>query len=233
MTNIRRFSFNPLCEECSVVWGPGAKDCVIIDPGSSNAEERGVLDGFLTSQMLRPAAILLTHAHLDHICDCSRLQEAYDIPIYLHPDDLPTKDEFAKIAPTFGFPSESALFRTVAVSDGGSVTEAGISFKVIHTPGHSPGSVCYLLEKDGILFSGDTLFAGTIGRTDLPFGDYDRLMRSITDKLMTLPDGTAVLPGHGATTTIADERNGNPLLEPFNIKEEEPDPDAPPIRIHP
>ena len=110
---------------------------------------------------------------------------------------------------------------------------AGLTFEVIATPGHTPGGVCWLVRDEKLLFTGDTLFAGAIGRTDLSFGEYDDEIRSIMEKLMLLDGDIRIFPGHGPASTIADERTGNPFLEPFNEPEEEPDPDQPPIIIRP
>ena len=110
---------------------------------------------------------------------------------------------------------------------------AGLTFEVIATPGHTPGGVCWLVRDEKLLFTGDTLFAGAIGRTDLSFGEYDDEIRSIMEKLMLLDGDIRLFPGHGPASTIADERTGNPFLEPFNEPEEETGPDQPPIIIRP
>ena len=124
-----------------------------------------------------------------------------------------------------GFTQPDKGFSTTDISDGETITAAGLGFKVITTPGHTPGSVCYLNEKYGVMFTGDTLFAGSIGRTDLPMGEYDDLIRSIMDKLMGLDGDTDILPGHGGRSSIGWERTHNPFLEPFNEKEEEYNPE--------
>ena len=123
-------------------------------------------------------------------------------------------------------------FKTTDIHDSDTLSAAGISFNVIATPGHSPGGVCYYIQDEGVLFSGDTLFAGAIGRTDLGYGEYDDEIRSIMEKIILLDPSVKVYPGHGPATTIGDERTGNPFLEPFNEPVEEFNPDAEPVVIH-
>ena len=123
-------------------------------------------------------------------------------------------------------------FKTTDIHDADTLSAAGISFDVIATPGHTPGGVCYYIRDEGVLFSGDTLFAGAIGRTDLGYGEYDDEIRSIMEKIILLDPSVKVYPGHGPATTIGDERTGNPFLEPFNEPEEEFNPDAEPVVIH-
>ena len=129
-----------------------------------------------------------------------------------------------------GFPEPDTDFTRTDLAEG-PLSVAGMDFEVIATPGHSPGSVCYLEREAGILFSGDTLFAGSIGRSDLPGGEYDDLIRSILEKLLPLDPATRIFPGHGPSSTLGQERTGNPFLEPFNEPEEEPDPDLEPVVI--
>lgn len=231
MLNIHNFCFNLLRTQCYIL-DSGGKECVIVDPGDAEQEERDALDSFLSERGLEPVAILLTHAHFDHFFDSARLQRKYGIPVYIHPKDAAIVAYSASIAPRFRTERPDGDFKTTPVEDGDRLDLAGLHFQVIHTPGHTPGGVAYLLPENGVLFSGDTLFAGTIGRTDLEFGEYDDEIRSIMEKLIILPGETAVYPGHGPATTIAAERESNPMLEPFNEPEEEPDPDAAPISIH-
>ena len=177
--------------------------------------------------------MLLTHGHLDHIGGAAELQRRYGIPVYMNEDDRkvienpdPRLSRLWKRFPDTGFSIS-------AVRDGDRVEAAGLTFEVIATPGHTPGGVCWLVRDEKLLFTGDTLFAGAIGRTDLSFGEYDDEIRSIMEKLMLLDGDIRIFPGHGPASTIADERTGNPFLEPFNEPEEEPDPDQPPIIIRP
>lgn len=220
MLNIRIFNFNLFQERCMVVWdrGPGA---VIFDPGFSRAAERDALYACVEREKLRPEAILLTHAHFDHILGAAECARHFGIPVYLHPEDRRCLEQLAPMADAFRMPRADTAFPTLDVEDGQRLSLAGIEWEVIHTPGHSPGSVCYYCSASGDLFCGDTLFAGSIGRSDLPCGDYDREIVSIMEKLLPLPGPTRVHPGHGGDTTISDERTGNPFLQPFNEIDED------------
>ena len=178
------------------------------------------------------AAVLLTHAHPDHICGASLLQKKYGVPVYMNAADRPTLEHAPAMTRQYGLPCPETDFSTTAVEDGEIIRAAGLEFKVITTPGHSPGGCCYLLEEGKMLFSGDTLFAGTIGRSDLFGGEYDDLIRSIMEKLIFLDPEIVLCPGHGPESTIGQERNTNPFLEPFNEPEEEFDPDLKPVVIN-
>lgn len=217
MLHTRIFSFNPLGTNCVVLWADGSRRCTVVDPGmSSDSGARELLDYF-SREDLAPDAILLTHGHFDHVWGVERLLELYPVPVYMHPADKGLLADGSTAFP--GAQSIKMLrhsFSTEDVADGDVISTAGVDWKVIHTPGHTPGGVCYWSEENGVLLSGDTLFAGSIGRTDLQGGDYDVLMASIKEKLLNLPGDTDVIPGHGQPTTIAREGMYNPFLEPFN-----------------
>lgn len=208
---------------------------VIVDPGFLE-DEVGELYDYLESGAgngpIVPEAVLLTHSHFDHMLAAKVLQDRYGIPVYMHPDEKVTLQLDSKYVAKENIRGFQPDFRPTPVADG-DILSFGMQFRVIATPGHTPGGVCYYEEKAGVLFSGDTLFAGTIGRTDLEYGDYDSLIRSIMEKLILLPGCTEVYPGHGRPTTIASERVNNPFLEPFNEEPEDFDPDAvEPVIIH-
>lgn len=219
---LKHFYFNPFREHCAVI-SDGAGIAAIVDPGAMTPDEKEELTGHIGSGGLVPAAILLTHAHIDHIFAVKYLQEKYGIPVYLHPDDKDMLEFSREVAGDFGIPTPDIDFITTPVCDGQIIRTGELTFKVIHTPGHSPGSVCYHDESDSILFSGDTLFAGTIGRSDLKGGDYDKEIVSIMEKLIILDPATEIFPGHGCCSSIGTERVSNPFLEPFNEPEEMPD----------
>ena len=221
MLHTRIFQFNPLGTNCVVLWADGSRFCTVTDPGMSSDEgERELLD-YLSREGLTPDAILLTHGHFDHVWGVERLLAKFQVPVYMHPAD---KGILADGASAFrGMQCMSFLchnFPTVDMNDGDEVTTGGVTWKVVYTPGHTPGGVCYWSEENAVLLSGDTLFAGSIGRTDLTGGDYDQLMASIKERLLNLPGETDVIPGHGQPTTIAREGMYNPFLEPFNEPEE-------------
>jgi len=220
MLHTRIFQFNPLGTNCMVLWADGSKTCTVADPGMSSDEGEQELLSFFAREGLTPDAILLTHGHFDHVWGVERLLARFAVPVYMNSADGGILRDGASAFR--GMQSMKMLrhdFPTVDVADGDVVTTGGVSWKVIGTPGHTPGGVCYWSEDNNLLLSGDTLFAGSIGRTDLQGGDYDALMASIKDKLLNLPGETDVLPGHGQPTSIAREGMYNPFLEPFNEPE--------------
>lgn len=215
MINIKTFSCNPFQEKCYIAWdrtGCG----VIIDPGCYDEAEVSELEQFIASKGIRPSAILLTHGHFDHIFGVVRLSERYGIPVYMKKEDGVILLNNGKLASTFGLKSPDVNFKTTDVAGGQQLDFGEMSFSVIETPGHTPGGVCYYSKADKVVFTGDSLFAGSIGRTDGPLGDYDKLIVSIMDNIMGIDGDTDVLPGHGPSTTIGYERTNNPFLQPFN-----------------
>ncbi len=219
MLNILQFSFNLFQERAAIAWREEGR-CVAVDPGFYKPEEEKEFLAALQEHDLKPEAVLLTHAHPDHIYGVKRLQELYGIPVYMHPAEKAVLEYDGEMAARFRLKAPDCSFKCTGISDGEAVEAAGIRFEVIATPGHTPGGVCFLDREDGVLFSGDTLFAGAIGRTDFKYGEYDDEIRSIMEKLILLDPGTQVCPGHGPNTTIGHERTHNPFLEPFNEPEE-------------
>lgn len=159
-------------------------------------------------------AIILTHAHLDHIEGVATLAGRTSAPIHLHPDDRPLYDAAGQQAAMFGYDFPPPPPPDEALEPGRALMLGRCSFEVRHTPGHSPGHVILYSEEAGLAFVGDVVFAGSIGRTDLPGGDYQQLMRSIRQRVLTLPDQTQLYAGHGPVTSVGHERAGNPFLVP-------------------
>ncbi|MER6512348.1 MULTISPECIES: MBL fold metallo-hydrolase [unclassified Nonomuraea] len=211
---IAGFPAGALQTNCYVVAPAAGEECVIVDPGQDAAE--GV-DELLREHRLKPVAVLLTHGHLDHVWSVAPVCGARDVPAWIHPDDRHLLSD-----PSAGWGGGVSLFGDIRLSepddvrelsDGAALSLAGLDLVVDHTPGHTRGSVSFRLPGDEIMFSGDLLFAGSIGRTDLPGGDYPTILNSLATKCLPLPDDTVVLPGHGPQTTIGRERATNPYLK--------------------
>ena len=227
MIHIEHFTFNAFQERALVVWD---KDgfCAFVDPGFSSDTEKNTLTDFVAKKDLKPVCIMLTHAHLDHIFGVAELAHTYNIPIYMHEKEKYTIEVCNPfLCKNFGLPMPEAFETTSMeltqeqISAGKAIKVGSLCFEIIETPGHSVGGVCFLEKNEKVLFSGDTLFAGAIGRTDHPGGDYDLLMKSIFEKLMCLDGDITVIPGHGPDTSITTERMTNPFLMPFNEPYEE------------
>jgi hydroxyacylglutathione hydrolase len=195
---------------CTILGDPDSGQAIVVDPGD---EVEKVLAA-LRRHGLRCTAILNTHAHIDHVGANQPLKEATGAPVMLHEADLPLYDNLRIQAEWIGgLIPEPARADVGHVTDGDRVTAGALTAHVLHTPGHTPGSICFHVREGGpLLLSGDTLFAGSIGRTDLWGGDFDQEIASIRQRLLTLGDTTRVIPGHGPETTIGWERQRNPFL---------------------
>lgn len=203
----------PLGVNCYIVGDEETREALVIDPGGN---ARDILDT-LRREQLKLVAIVATHAHFDHLFALSELRAATRAPFLLHVDEAPVLANASIGARLFGFVFGQPAPADRLLREGDEVRVGSLAFQVIHTPGHSPGGMCLL--RDRVVFVGDTLFQSGIGRTDLPGGDYGTLMRSIRDKLLTLPDDTMVYPGHGDATTIGEEKRSNPFLQPLRTGE--------------
>ena len=184
-------------------------DCLIIDTG---LDARPILD-FLSQNSLSPAAVVLTHGHIDHIVALDAIRPAFPkLKVYIHRLDAPAlSDPYRNLSEMMGAPFRTAPADRL-LEDGDTIEEAHLALIVLHTPGHSPGGISLYAPDDGILFTGDTLFAGSIGRTDFPLAGMDQLAQSIRQKLYTLPDETVCYPGHGPQTTIHSEKKHNQFI---------------------
>ncbi|MFC4533455.1 MBL fold metallo-hydrolase [Sphaerisporangium dianthi] len=200
---------------CYVVAPAAGEECVIVDPGQDVVEG---LDDMLREHRLKPVAVLLTHGHIDHVWSVAPVCGAKDVPAWIHPEDREMLTDPGK---GLSLMARQQLFGGLRftepddvreLSDGAVLEIAGMAITVDHAPGHTRGSVTFRLPDERVMFSGDLLFAGSIGRTDLPGGDYPTILRSLGGVCLTLPDDTTVLPGHGPKTTIGRERATNPYL---------------------
>ena len=208
---IYREVFSPIQVNTYIVEGDGG-ECIIIDCGCYGAEEEARLEGFLGARKLKPRLLLNTHCHLDHIFGNPFMLKKYGLRSWFHEGDRYNHTTAPKHALMFGLDMEAPPEPEGHLSDGEVVIAAGLSFKVIAVPGHSPGGIAFYFEKESAVFTGDALFAGSIGRSDLPGGDHEQLMIKIRNRLFTLPPDTVVYPGHGPETTIREEMRSNPFF---------------------
>lgn len=199
----------PLACNCSIFGDEASGEAIVVDPGDDVEEIQRILE----RHGLQVRAIVITHAHIDHIGGAHQLKTFTGAPVYLHPADLAVYDQLEMQAAWLGLwpPPRVQVDRMLA--EGDQLKLGGVSFEVLHTPGHTPGSICLWIPAEKKLVAGDTLFRDSIGRTDLPGGDAEQILRSIRDKLLVLPEDTFVIPGHGPTTTLGRERQHNFFLQ--------------------
>jgi glyoxylase-like metal-dependent hydrolase (beta-lactamase superfamily II) len=202
------FPVGPLACNCSVLADETTLRATVIDPGADIEKVLAVLK----QHRLTVEQIVVTHAHIDHVGGAERLKRLTGAPIYMNQHDLPLLKMMDMQAGWLGVPVPEVAAPDVDASDLLTLTIAGEPAQVLHTPGHTEGSICLHLPTPQLLLAGDTLFAGSIGRTDLPGGDLRKILRSLKERLLTLPDATRVVPGHGPETTIGQERETNPFL---------------------
>ncbi|MDA3815901.1 MAG: MBL fold metallo-hydrolase [Prolixibacteraceae bacterium] len=209
---VKIFPFNPLQENTFVLYDDTG-ECAIVDPGCFNDEEFKQLDSFITENNLKPVKLINTHCHFDHIFGVDRCREKYGLQWEAHPDDAFLVESAPSQGAMFGMNMAHIEPAEKALNEGDAIKFGNTTLQLFHVPGHSPGSLCFYDAESGNLIVGDVLFRGSIGRTDLPKGDYDTLIGGIKQKLLPLPNGITVFPGHGPTTTIANEIEGNPFLQ--------------------
>ena len=211
MLKIETFVFNPFQENTYVV-SDDTKECIILDPGCYFDEEKQKLTGYIAENELKPKYIVHTHGHIDHAIGTNFLKEKYSIQAIMHEDDLELLRRNSEFGESIGIEIDQPSDPEIFISEEETISFGNTDFKVIHAPGHSPGSIVLLNESEKILFSGDVLFRRGIGRTDLTGGDHITLIESIEEKLLVLDKDVEVYPGHGEKTTIGEEKNENPLL---------------------
>jgi glyoxylase-like metal-dependent hydrolase (beta-lactamase superfamily II) len=210
MIKILKFQFNPIEVNTYVVYDE-IGECIIIDAGCSNAVENETLQNAIDKKNLKPTKLICTHGHFDHIMGNRFVCSAYKIETYINKNDLSNVEAAASHGFYFGVEIVPPPIPQNFLDDGDEIKFGNSSLTVIFTPGHTRGGICLYSAADKLLFSGDTLFADSIGRTDLPGGNYDVLMNSL-QKLMQLPDDTNVFCGHGQETTIGYEKSTNPFI---------------------
>lgn len=204
------FPVGPLQCNCSILGDEATHEAIAIDPGENIPE----ILARLAKHGLTLKQIIVTHAHIDHVGGAAKLNALTGAPVILHAKDLPLLGMMDIQASWLGVPTPDVRQPDGTADDGLRLGVATIPIEVVHTPGHTPGSISLYLDKENLLLAGDTLFAGSIGRTDLPGGDGRQILQSIRDRLLVLPDDTEVVPGHGPETSIGEERQSNPFLQP-------------------
>ena len=209
--NIKIFHFN-MIQVNTVVCFDETKNGIIVDPGMSSKEEEKMLLDFIAKENISIKYILNTHPHFDHILGNAFCVKEFQTPLVAHKAGLPIYENAAMDASAFGFPTCNYPKYDIFINDDEDLTFGNQVWKTIYTPGHAEGSVCFFDKNNKLLIAGDVLFAGSIGRTDLPTGNFHQLIQSIKDKLLPLGDEVVVIPGHAETTTIGNEKMYNPYL---------------------
>jgi hydroxyacylglutathione hydrolase len=212
MWQLQSFTFSPLAENTYLLWN-GNKHCVIIDPGCYTAAERQTLQSFITANELQPRLLLNTHCHLDHVFGEKWVAETYGLVPHIHLNEQFVMQFAEASGQMWGIPftNYTGPFRFLA--EGQTLHLGEDELQVLYIPGHSPGHVCFYCPAQGFVVAGDTLFTGSIGRTDLPGGNHITLIERIKSELFSLPDDTIVYPGHGGSTTVGEEKRSNPFLQ--------------------
>jgi glyoxylase-like metal-dependent hydrolase (beta-lactamase superfamily II) len=207
------FAVNPFEMNCYIYYDEKSNEGVIIDPGAYTPYEKNLIEKFINTNGLNIKLILNTHGHIDHILGNVWAKELFNVPLLMHKDDLPLIEHSVEQGKMFGidFPKPSLPDKYISEND--KIEVGDTTFEIIHTPGHSPGSVCFVDEKNKIIFGGDCVFKGSVGRTDLWMGDMDVLLDSINNKIFKYGDDFIIYPGHFEETTIGEEKRSNPFLQ--------------------
>ncbi|NND07554.1 MAG: MBL fold metallo-hydrolase [Saprospiraceae bacterium] len=208
---VTSLTFNAFQENTYIISTSG-KEAVIIDPGCHSSEEKMRLDKHIVDQGLQVKALLNTHCHIDHVFGNKFVVEKYRVKLYTHKGELPVLAAVPQVATMYGLPTEVSPPPDEFLAQGDKFKLGSTELLVLFMPGHSPASIGFYCEEENYVIAGDVLFDGSIGRTDLPGGNFDTLIQSIRSELLTLPDHTIVYPGHGESTTVGKERASNPFL---------------------
>lgn len=208
---VASFTFNDFSENTYVLYDE-TKECAIIDPGCFKAHEQKQLTGFIEEHQLTPVLLVNTHCHIDHILGNSYISNKYNLPLHLHKDELKTYTDTGRWAQFFGMVTDDIPEKQVYINEGDTLSFGNTALQILFTPGHSVASLSFYHSESAQLISGDVLFYESIGRTDLPGGNFETLISSIRTKLFVLPDHTRVYSGHGPATSIGHEKTHNPFL---------------------
>jgi glyoxylase-like metal-dependent hydrolase (beta-lactamase superfamily II) len=211
MLTVTSFMFSPVQENTYVVYNQSG-DCCIIDPGCYFGNERNELKEFIQDAGLSPKYLLNTHCHLDHVFGNKFVHETWGLTLHLHEKEVPVLEYAPSFGVSWGLPFDNYEGDLIFLREGEAIRLGNDTLHILFTPGHSPGHVCFYAEAEQFVIGGDVLFRQSIGRTDLPGGDFDTLITSIHKQLFVLPDEVVVYPGHGPETTIGYEKVHNPFL---------------------
>jgi glyoxylase-like metal-dependent hydrolase (beta-lactamase superfamily II) len=211
MINVHYFSFGPFQENTYVLWDE-TKECIVLDPGNNNSSENKKLSDFISQNNLNLKRLILTHGHIDHINGNKYVFDTYGLLPEVHKDDVYFIEKHLSSATMYGLHAEQSPMPKTFINEGDIIKFGNSTLQTLHTPGHSPGSISYYNLEDKFIIGGDVLFYGSIGRSDLPMGNHDILIKSIKEKLIPLGDDMKVYSGHGMPTTIGFERMNNPFL---------------------
>ena len=211
MINVHYFAFGPFQENTYILWDD-TKECIILDPGNNNASENKKLSAFISEKQLNPKRLILTHAHIDHINGNKYVFDTYGLLPEVHKDDVYFIEHHLASATMYGLHAEQSPMPKSYIAEGDVIKFGNSALNTLHTPGHSPGSISYYNLEDKFIIGGDVLFYGSIGRSDLPMGNHDTLIKSIIEKLIPLGDDMKVYSGHGIPTSIGFEKINNPFL---------------------
>lgn len=208
---IKAFTFNPFQENTYILYDE-TKECVIIDPGCNSVAEQNQLKQFIEKEKLKPVRLLNTHCHLDHIFGNHWVAETYGLPLEANEKEIPMLSYSEQASAMYGVPMQTSPAIEIFLTEKDIITFGTQKLSILFTPGHSPGSICFYHKESNCLIAGDVLFRESIGRTDLPMGNHEDLLRSIKTKLFLLPKETKVYSGHGISTTIGYEMQHNPFF---------------------
>lgn len=209
---IKSFIFNPFQENTYVIYDE-TKHCIIIDPGCYTLQEQEILTQFITNEKLKPVKLINTHCHIDHILGNKFVSEQWNIELYLNKADLPLLESAGSISKTYGIKDyQSSPFPKHFLNHGDKISFGESGFEILFTPGHSAGHISLYNKPNNILIAGDVIFKRSIGRTDLPGGNYNTLIQSIKEKIFILPNQTQIFCGHGPSTNLGFEKENNPFL---------------------
>ncbi len=212
MASIKAFTFGPFQENTYIVYD-STKECVIFDPGCFGDKEKNELSAYIDDNNLKPVKLINTHGHIDHVAANKYVADKYKLGVEINEKDLFLLQNVEKTARMYGLYVEPSPDPTTFLNEGDVIKFGNTTLDILFTPGHSPGSLCFVDKADKNIIGGDVLFMGSIGRSDLPGGDFDTLIKSIREKLFTLPDDYTVYSGHGPKTSIGFEKKSNPFLQ--------------------